>query len=204
LIKQGWREPARVRVAALACLGLAMLYVGCAFKPVIEGDGVSYYAYLHALIIDHGLNVGGGTPCRGDDLAGAGGREDADRDACRLLSDRLSAPGAAGLPHRLGAASDGRAPVRTSFHDRLGSGVVAMRPVCARAYLPDGSITIGCSWRSPACHDHSGPCHELRLLPALRAELLPHVHCLCHDPVRWLGGSDRRPGAPSGGSWSGC
>ncbi len=58
MIKQGWHDPARVRVAALACLGLAMLYVVCAFKPVIEGDGVSYYAYLHALIVDHGLNVG--------------------------------------------------------------------------------------------------------------------------------------------------
>jgi len=40
---------------ALAAL---LVLVALTFKPVVENDGVGYYAYLHTVIVDHDLNFG--------------------------------------------------------------------------------------------------------------------------------------------------
>ena len=51
-------RPRSGSTAAWALGGAALLLVAFAFRPVVEGDGVSSFAYLHALWVDHGLNVG--------------------------------------------------------------------------------------------------------------------------------------------------
>jgi hypothetical protein len=43
--------------AALAIGGAAVLvFLALAFRPVVEGDGTNYFAYLHTLVIDHDLD----------------------------------------------------------------------------------------------------------------------------------------------------
>jgi len=46
-----------VRPAGPLAAGIALLFLVCGFKPVVEGDGVSYYSYLHALVLDHNLDM---------------------------------------------------------------------------------------------------------------------------------------------------
>jgi len=35
---------------------IALLFLAATFKPVVEQDGVNYYAYLHSIVIDHDLD----------------------------------------------------------------------------------------------------------------------------------------------------
>jgi len=35
---------------------LVLLGVACTFRPVVQGDGVNYFAYLHSLAVDHDLD----------------------------------------------------------------------------------------------------------------------------------------------------
>ena len=46
-----------VRLVVHLAAGIALLFLVCGFKPVVEGDGVSYYSYLHALVLDHNLDM---------------------------------------------------------------------------------------------------------------------------------------------------
>ncbi len=41
--------------AALAAL--ALLVIACTFKPVVENDGIGYFAYLHSVVVDHDLQL---------------------------------------------------------------------------------------------------------------------------------------------------
>ena len=41
--------------AALAAL--ALLVIACTFKPVVENDGIGYFAYLHSAVVDHDLQL---------------------------------------------------------------------------------------------------------------------------------------------------
>lgn len=47
------RLPAHWILAALAVVLIALT-----FRPVVEGDGVGYYAYLHAALVSHSLDLG--------------------------------------------------------------------------------------------------------------------------------------------------
>ena len=38
-------------------MGLAVLLLALTFRPVVEGDGVGYYAYLHAVFVSHSLEL---------------------------------------------------------------------------------------------------------------------------------------------------
>jgi hypothetical protein len=38
---------------------IAVLLLALTFRPVVEGDGVGYYAYLHAILVNHGLDFTG-------------------------------------------------------------------------------------------------------------------------------------------------
>ena len=40
----------------LASIGLVIL--AAAFRPVVQGDGVGYYSYLHAVLVSHSLDFG--------------------------------------------------------------------------------------------------------------------------------------------------
>ena len=35
---------------------LVLLGLACTFRPVVQGDGVNYFAYLHSLVVDHDLD----------------------------------------------------------------------------------------------------------------------------------------------------
>jgi hypothetical protein len=37
--------------------GIALLLLAVTFRPVVEGDGVGYYAYLHAVLVSHSLDL---------------------------------------------------------------------------------------------------------------------------------------------------
>ena len=39
-----------------AGFGLVLLGLACTFRPVVQGDGVNYFAYLHSLVVDHDLD----------------------------------------------------------------------------------------------------------------------------------------------------
>src|SRR6266568_4472433 len=50
-------RPALPRVStAVAMVGLLAL-IALTFRPVVEGDGVGYYAYLHAILVSHSLRL---------------------------------------------------------------------------------------------------------------------------------------------------
>jgi hypothetical protein len=36
--------------------GLALLCLAVSFRPVVQGDGINYFAYLHSLVVDHDLD----------------------------------------------------------------------------------------------------------------------------------------------------
>jgi len=38
--------------------GVALLFIAVTFRPVIDGDGVGYYAYLHAALVSHSFDFG--------------------------------------------------------------------------------------------------------------------------------------------------
>jgi hypothetical protein len=48
-----WRTPL-VFIAG----GCLLLLLALAFRPVVQGDGVGYYAYLHAILVRHSLDLG--------------------------------------------------------------------------------------------------------------------------------------------------
>ena len=49
--------PLRPRWRALLLLLGVVGLIACTFRPVIEGDGVSAYAYLHSVLVDNDLNM---------------------------------------------------------------------------------------------------------------------------------------------------
>lgn len=49
------RSPGLRRGAVILLLG-GLLLLLLSFRPVVEGDGVNYFAYLHTLVIDHDLD----------------------------------------------------------------------------------------------------------------------------------------------------
>lgn len=44
------------RVAVVAGCALTLLFLAATFKPIVEHDGVNYYAYLHSIVVDHDLD----------------------------------------------------------------------------------------------------------------------------------------------------
>jgi hypothetical protein len=50
------RLPFQVAPGAWLALAALLVLVALTFKPVVENDGVGYYAYLHTVIVDHDLN----------------------------------------------------------------------------------------------------------------------------------------------------
>lgn len=53
----GSLEPHAVPSIAFACLLVAgLVFLACTFRPVVDGDGVNYFAYLHSLVLDHDLD----------------------------------------------------------------------------------------------------------------------------------------------------
>jgi len=49
--------PLRPRWRALLLLCAVVGLIACTFRPVVEGDGVSAYAYLHSVLVDNDLNM---------------------------------------------------------------------------------------------------------------------------------------------------
>ena len=51
----------RIRLTAISWAGLlfvgALALVALTFRPVVEGDGVSAYSYLHSVLVDHDLDM---------------------------------------------------------------------------------------------------------------------------------------------------
>jgi len=54
--RPGRRLPLQVAPGAWLALAALLVLIALAFKPVVENDGVGYYAYLHAVIVDHDLD----------------------------------------------------------------------------------------------------------------------------------------------------
>ena len=48
----------RRRLGRWFLASIALLLVAVTFRPVVEGDGVGYYAYLHAVLLSHSLDFG--------------------------------------------------------------------------------------------------------------------------------------------------
>ncbi|GAC1646173.1 MAG: hypothetical protein PVS3B2_15870 [Candidatus Dormibacteraceae bacterium] len=48
--------PPQRHLARWIVAGLAVLFFAFTFQPVVEGDGVGYYAYLHAVLVSHSLD----------------------------------------------------------------------------------------------------------------------------------------------------
>jgi hypothetical protein len=46
-------RPLRVALA----VGGALLFIACTFKPVVQHDGIGYFAYLHSIFVDHDLDL---------------------------------------------------------------------------------------------------------------------------------------------------
>src|ERR1700738_5535951 len=52
------RPPFQVAPRVWFALAALLVLVALTFKPVVENDGVGYYAYLHTVVVDHDLDFG--------------------------------------------------------------------------------------------------------------------------------------------------
>jgi hypothetical protein len=48
-------HPRLAAVSIAASIGFLLALIALTFRPVVEGDGVGYYAYLHAVLVSHSL-----------------------------------------------------------------------------------------------------------------------------------------------------
>lgn len=53
--RHAWPLPGGTLVWVLAVVGLAA--IGLTFRPIVQGDGVGYYSYLQAVLVDHTLDL---------------------------------------------------------------------------------------------------------------------------------------------------
>jgi len=49
-------HPRLAAVYVAAAAGFALALIALTFRPIVEGDGVGYYAYLHAVLVSHSLD----------------------------------------------------------------------------------------------------------------------------------------------------
>jgi hypothetical protein len=57
---RGWASPwsgfRRLTLPLILLASISLLVVALTFRPVVEGDGVGYYSYLHAILVSHRLD----------------------------------------------------------------------------------------------------------------------------------------------------
>ena len=61
--------------------------IACTFKPVVEGDGIGYYSYLHTILVDHDLDLGNEYAAAGAAHATVDAAHVTTRTATGLLAD---------------------------------------------------------------------------------------------------------------------
>ena len=54
--QSGSRPPAKVDRRLWLALAALLVLIALTFKPVVQNDGVGYYAYLHTVLVDHDLD----------------------------------------------------------------------------------------------------------------------------------------------------